>query len=117
MMDPWISSSLNSNPEAFFAAYGRTEDEARAALNRGLDEYRRQLGARVDPAWVDEAKAEAEFKTVSLGRAIAMARCCRPRRSVAGLSVDQSSAPPSNRSSYFVMPPKKVGVQLLGAVQ
>jgi len=67
MMDPWISSSPNSDPEAFFAAYGRTEDEARAALNRGLDEYRRQLGARVDPAWVDEAKAEAEFKTVSLG--------------------------------------------------
>lgn len=50
-----------------FTAYGRTEDEARAAFNCGVDEHRRQLGARVDPAWVAEAKAEAEFKTVSLG--------------------------------------------------
>lgn len=50
-----------------FAAYGRTEDEARAAFKRGVDEHRRQLGARVDPAWVAEAKAEIEFKTVSLG--------------------------------------------------
>lgn len=50
-----------------FAAYGLTEAEARAAFNRGVDEHRRQLGARVDPAWIAEAKAEIEFKTVSLG--------------------------------------------------
>jgi hypothetical protein len=50
-----------------FAAYGRNEDEARVAFNRGVDEHRRQFGARVDPAWVAEAKAEIEFKTVSFG--------------------------------------------------
>jgi hypothetical protein len=44
-----------------------TEVEARAVFDGGIDEHCRQLRRWGDPTWAAEAKAHADFKTVSLG--------------------------------------------------